>query len=74
MKRKSQATMQAAVDKFNERHPVGSTVTVIRDLGEKEARTVLHPATILSGHTPVVWLEGIRGCYILERVVGFRRY
>ena len=66
----SQEVMQSKVDVFNEKHPVGSSVTVVKDLGEKIETTVRHPAEILSGHTPVVWLKGISGCYKLDRVVG----
>lgn len=66
----SQDVMQAKVDAFNDRNPVGSAVTVVKDLGERVETKVRHPAEILSGHTPVVWLEGISGCYALARVVG----
>jgi len=66
----SEEVMQSKVDAFNEKHPVGSTVTVVKDLGERVETTVKYPAQILSGHTPVVWLNGIRGCYLLDRVIG----
>ena len=61
--------MQSKVDAFNRRNPVGTTVTVIKDLGEKFETKVKFPAEVLSGHTPVVWLEGISGCYLLDRVI-----
>lgn len=54
---------------FNKKHPVGSLVVVILDRGEKVETKVRFPAQVLSGHTPVVWLEGISGCYHLDRVV-----
>jgi hypothetical protein len=63
-----QEVMQSKCDVFNEKHPVGSPVTVIKDLGEKVETTVKHPAEILSGHTAVVWLNDISGCYLLDRV------
>lgn len=66
----SQEVMQGKVEAFNERNPVGSSVTVVKDLGEKVETKVKHPAQILSGHTAVVWLEGISGCYCLDRVIG----
>jgi len=65
----SQEVMQSKVDVFNEKCPVGSNVTVVKDFGEKFKTTVKHPAQILSGHTPVVWVVGISGCYLLERGV-----
>jgi len=65
----STEVMQSKIDVFNSRHPVGSPVTVIKDLGEKIETKVRYPAEILSGHTAVVWLEGISGCYLLDRVM-----
>ena len=62
--------MQSKVDAFNNRNPIGTSVTVVKDLGEKVETKVRYPAEVLSGHTPVVWLEGISGCYLLNRVVG----
>jgi hypothetical protein len=64
-----QEVMQSKCDVFNERYPVGSTVTVVKDLGEKFETTVKRSAQILGGHTAVVWVDGISGCYLLDRVV-----
>lgn len=61
--------MQSKIEVFNQKHPVGSPVIVIKDLGEKMKTRVKFPAEILNGHTPVVWLEGISGCYLLNRVI-----
>ncbi len=61
--------MKSKVEVFNEKHPVGSVVTVIKDFGEKIDVKVRIPAEILSGHTAVVWLDGISGAYSLSRVV-----
>ena len=62
--------MESKVAVFNEKHLVGSPVTVIEDWGERIQTKVKYPAQILSGHTAVVWLEGISGCYCLNRVIG----
>lgn len=62
--------MESKIKVFNEKHPVGSVVTVIKDLGERVETKVRFPAEILSGYTAVVWLNGIRGCYCLNRVMG----
>jgi len=70
MVRESKEVIQSKVDAFNLRHPVGSSVTVVKDFGAKIETTVKYPAEILSGHTPVVWLKGISGAYVLERVIG----
>lgn len=66
---KSTEIMQSKCDAFNEKNPVGSPVTVVEDLGERIDTKVRCPAQILSGHTAVVWLDGISGCYCLDRVV-----
>jgi len=60
--------MQSKVDAFNKRNPIGSTVTIDADLGETIETKVRHPAEVMDGHTPVVWLEGIRWAYLLDRV------
>jgi len=61
--------MLSKVDAFNKRNPVGTSVTVVKDLGEQIETKVKWPAEVLSGHTPVVWVEGISGCYLLDRVM-----
>ena len=61
--------MQSQVNAFNERNPVGTEVTLIKDLGEQVKVAVRFPAQVLEGHTAVVWLEGISGCYLLSRVI-----
>jgi len=67
-KRKTLEDMQQGVDAFNEICRPGDKVIVKLDNGEDFRTTVRYPAEVLSGHTPVVWLNGIRGCYILSRV------
>jgi len=61
--------MQSKVEAFNNRNPVGTPVTVVKDFGEKLETKVKHPAYILSGHTAVLHVEGISGCYDLDRVI-----
>lgn len=62
------AKLQAECDKFNQSNPVGAAVSVLLDSGEIRETVTTSEAEVLSGHTPVIWLEGIRGCYLLERV------
>ena len=69
--RKSIEVMESKVRAFNRRNPVGKTVTVIKDLGEEIETRVKYPAEVLSGHTPVVWLDGISGAYLLDRVISY---
>lgn len=61
-------TRQQRVDQWNAAHPVGTPVVVRLDSGKNFATKTRSRAEVLSGHTPVIWLEGVRGCYILERV------
>ena len=61
--------MQAECDAFNSANPVGSKVTVKLDGQSGLFETVtLTEAQILNGNSPVIWLENIRGCYLLNRV------
>lgn len=69
-KRLTEKQMQKICDKFNEAHPVGSEVMLMID-GDDGRLTKVRTkskACILCGHTPVVWLEGISGCYALTHV------
>lgn len=59
---------QLECDKWNERYPVGQAVVVRLDSGEDRATTTRSKAQLLSGHSAVIWLEGISGCYLLSRV------
>jgi hypothetical protein len=68
MKRPTRQKPETAVQKWNERHPIGTSVTVKLDSGETRATTTRSEAHVLSGHTAVIWLEGITGCYLLDRV------
>lgn len=60
--------LQAACDKFNAVHQVGAAVTVLLDDGEVRETVTTSEAQVLSGHSAVIWLKGIRGCYELARV------
>lgn len=64
----SAAQLQAACDKFNAAHEVGAAVTVQLDGGEVRETFTTSEAQVLSGHSAVIWLDGISGCYLLDRV------
>jgi len=65
-----------AVEKWNEGHPIGTEVSVEMDTGELRATKTRSKAQMLGvepsrndpGHTAVIFLEGISGCYLLSRV------
>lgn len=56
------------VKEWNDRYPVGTPVLVKMDDGSERQTRTRTPASVLEGHTGVVWLEGISGCYLLTRV------
>ena len=66
---KSLSQLESQVYAFNVLHKVGDKVTVMLDDGTKKECTVSSAATILGGHSAVVWLDEISGCYSLDRVV-----
>lgn len=72
--RQAQATakLQAKCNKFNAAHQVGAAVRVELDSGEIRETVTTSEAQVLSGHTAVIWLDGIRGCYDLERVTALK--
>ena len=63
------AQLQAECDKFNAACPIGGRVAVKLD-GNDTPRitTTKSAAEVLSGHSAVIWLDGISGCYLLYRV------
>lgn len=60
--------LQGQCDAFNESNPVGTAVIVQLDGGENRETVTTSEAQILSGHSAVIWLKGISGCYLLDRV------
>ena len=67
-KRPNLKALQKQVDEFNSRYPIGCTVTVRKDNGQGISTVTRSAAEVLSGHSAVIWLEGIGGCYLLDRV------
>jgi hypothetical protein len=61
------ASAQRKVDEFNRFVPVGTTVDVYRDSGEVKRTKTRSEAWVL-GTQGVVQVEGIAGCYLLDRV------
>ena len=69
---KATAQLQAACDKFNAAHQVGAAVSVELDSGEVRETVTTSEAQVLSGHSAVIWLAGISGCYDLDRVTALK--
>lgn len=59
---------QAKCDAWNSAHQVGVAVKLTKDNGDVIDTKTRSVAQVLSGHTAVIWLEGISGCYCLDRV------
>jgi hypothetical protein len=60
--------LQHWCDAWNAAHPVGCDVTLKKDSGELLRTKTRSKAEVLSGHSAVIWLDGVRGCYLLDRV------
>lgn len=56
------------IDKINEKYKIGDTINVIQDDNSIKKWTIKHPASMLGGHTAVIWVEEISGCYSANRV------
>lgn len=62
------AKLQKQCDDWNAVNPIGTRVIVKKDVGTNVHTKTRSEAQVLSGHSAVVWLEGIAGCYGLDRV------
>lgn len=68
MKRPNVAKLQKQCADWNTAHPIGTPVVLHTDTrGDIQTKT-RSLAEVLSGHSAVVWLEGVSGCYALDRV------
>ena len=72
--RKKDYAPQAACDRFNAANPIGTSVTVQLDGCDELFKTVTRSAAqVLSGHSAVIWLESVSGCYLLDRVTPLQK-
>lgn len=55
-------------DEWNHQHPVGTAVLLTMDSGDEKRTKTRSEAWVLSGHTAVIQVEGVAGCYDLQRV------
>jgi len=56
------------IEEWNKNHRIGIDVKVMMDDGSTILTKTRSIAWVLGGHTPVIQLDGISGCYALERV------
>ncbi len=59
---------QAIVDAWNKTHGIGDPVEVLMDDGRLILTATRSKAHVMATGVPVIWLKGITGCYLLERV------
>lgn len=59
---------QRACDAWNEDNPPGTVVALMRDNGQTDIRRTTSAAYLLGGHTAVIHMAGVSGCYALDRV------
>lgn len=69
MSRPDPAALQRQCDRFNADYKVSQWVTVRMDNGEGFLTRTRSKAEVLSGHSAVIWVEGLAGCYLLDRIV-----
>lgn len=53
---------------WNEKNPVGTEVTLTRDSGETLKTRTRSEAYVSDAGYPVIFLEGVTGYYLLDRV------
>lgn len=68
MRRPNPKDIQNQCDAWNATNEIGAAVKVKLDSGEIRDTVTTTKAEILGGHSAVIWLEGVRGCYLLDRV------
>lgn len=60
--------LQRKCDDWNAVHGLGCKVQLTKDSGEVVVTNTRSQAQVLSGHSAVIWLDGVSGCYALDRV------
>ena len=57
------------IERWNDRVPTGAAVSYRKDDGTLVQTKTRSRATLLGNHTPVIWLDGVTGCVMLDRVI-----
>jgi len=60
--------LQHQVDTFNAAYSIGQRVVLRKDDGTDFETHIRARAATLPGHLAVIWVKGIAGCYLLDRV------
>lgn len=74
MRKPNLKALQDECDKFNAANPIGADINVVLDnVAEPFLTKTRSDAQVLSGHSAVIWLDGVSGCYLLGRVTAVVR-
>jgi hypothetical protein len=65
----TQGAQKKLVEKINELYKDGDKIKVRQDSGEVVEWTVKNKATMLGGHTAVIWISEHCSCYSADRVI-----
>lgn len=68
MKPLSKRKQEELIKKINATYQPGDKIKVKQDCGEILEWTMREPASMMGGHTAVIWVEEHRSCYSAERV------
>jgi hypothetical protein len=60
--------LELECSRWNEKYPIGTPVMVKKDNGVEYLSRTRSEASVLSGHSAVIFVDGISGCYLLSRV------
>jgi len=74
MELKTEDQLQTQIDTFNEIHPIRSIVYIELDSHKVIQAIIVNKASILNRHTAVVWVNVLKGCYLLDRVIEVSTY
>lgn len=64
-KKPSKRDLERLISRFNRDYPVGTKCRLRTDSGTVET-SVIAPATMLGGHSPVAMFDGVSGAYSIE--------
>lgn len=67
-KRPNPKMMALQVENWNLKNPVGTAVVVTKDDRKTVETVTTSEAYVMGGHSAVVHLRDVRGCYMLDRV------
>ncbi|HZK94302.1 MAG TPA: hypothetical protein VFC67_08855 [Prolixibacteraceae bacterium] len=74
MNLKTEDQLQTQIDTFNKIHPIRSIVYIELDSHKVIQTIIVNKASILNLRTAVIWVNALKGCYLLDRVIEVSTY